>query len=94
LIGASFCVNTAVVDDGGDDTWSAEFHDGASMHSLASGAAAAQNTKVDTLVDASATSIVTDAVTNIRFTPNGGSFTAGVIEVVAYYIDLTSLANV
>jgi len=89
LIGASFNVNTAVVDDAGDDTWSAAFS-GGSTTTLATAEAAAQNTKVDTqIVDELAT-----ATTEITFTPNGGSFSAGVIEVVVYYEVLTSLANV
>jgi len=89
IIGVSFNVNTAVTDDTGDDTWSAAFITG-STTTLATGAAAAQNTKVNTMVVPE----VTSAVTQIRFTPNAGSFSAGVIEIVAYYIDLTSLANV
>lgn len=89
LLGVSFNVNTAVTDDGGDDTWSAAFTGGSST-SLASGAAAAQNTKVDTLVVPE----VASAQTNVRFTPNGGNFTAGVIEIVAYYYNLTSLDDV
>ena len=88
LLGASFTVDTAVVDDAGDNTWSAAFVTG-STTALATAAAAAQNTKVNKLVVPELAS----ATTQIRFTPNGGSFTAGVIEVVAYYIDLTSLAN-
>lgn len=88
LLGASFCVNTAVSDTGGNDTWSADYVTG-SATALTAGAAAAQNTKVDTLVVPE----VAGAATEIRFTPNGGNFDAGVIEVVAYYVDLTSLAN-
>lgn len=94
LLGASLNVDTAVTDDAGDDTWSAEFHDGSSMHSIASGAAAAQNTKVNKMIDAATIATVTDATTNIRFTPNAGNFSAGVIEVIIYYIDLTSLGDV
>jgi len=89
LLAASFCVNTAVSDDGGNDTWSAAFS-GGDTSAIVSGAAAAQNTKVDKPIVPAAT----DGVTNITFTPNGGSFDGGVIEVVVYYIDLTSLANV
>jgi len=89
LLGVSFCVNTAVTDDGGDDTWNAAYT-GGSATVLGTNEAAAQNTKVDTLVAPEKAS----AQTNIRFTPNGGNFSAGVIEVIAYYIDLTSLANV
>ena len=32
-------------------------------------------------------------LTNVKFTPNGGDFTSGVIEVVAYYEQLTSMAD-
>jgi hypothetical protein len=88
LLGASFNVNTAVVDDGGDDTWSAAFVTG-STTVLATAAAAALNTKVNKLI----VSELATATTQIRFTPNGGNFTAGVIEVVVYYEMLTSLAN-
>ena len=89
LLGASFTVNTAVVDSAGNDTWSAAYITGATT-ALATAAAATQNTKVNTLVVPE----VAAAETEIRFTPNGGNFSSGVIEIVAYYIDLTSLANV
>jgi hypothetical protein len=89
LLGVSFNVNTAVTDDAGDDTWSAAFITG-STATLATAAAAALNTKVDTLIVPE----VATATTQIRFTPNGGNFSAGVIEIVAYYQELTSLANV
>jgi len=36
---------------------------------------------------------VASAQTNVQFTANGGSFDGGVVELVAYYIDLTSLAD-
>ncbi len=89
LLGASFNVNTAVTDDGGDDTWSAAFS-GGSTTALATAEAAAQDTKVDTqIVDELAT-----ATTEITFTPHGGSFSTGIIEIVVYYEVLTSLANV
>ena len=89
LLGVSMNVNTAVTDDAGDDTWSAAFVTG-STTTIATAVAAAQDTKVNFIVPDETTS----AVTQIRFTPNGGSFSAGVIEVVAYYEELTSLANV
>ncbi len=89
LLGVSLNVNTAVVDDAGDDTWSAAFITG-STTTIVTGAAAAQNTKVDFMVPDEKTT----GVTEIQFTPQGGSFSAGVIEIVAYYEELTSLANV
>jgi hypothetical protein len=89
VLAASFNVNTVVSDDAGDDTWSAAFS-GGSTTALATAAAAALDTKVDLqIVD----EITTD-VTEITFTPNGGDFDAGVIEVVVYYEVLTSLADV
>ena len=38
--------------------------------------------------------VKTTDVTQVRFTANGGNFSAGVIEVQVYYMDLTSLASV
>ena len=87
--GCSMNVNTAVVDDGGDDTWSAAFITGSSA-TLATGAAAAQDTKVDAM-DANNNATAT---TQVRFTPNGGSFTSGAVEIVCYYTSLTSLGDV
>lgn len=88
LLGASFNVNTAVTDTAGDDSWTAAFSGGDTT--ALGGGAPTQNTKVDTMI----VPAVAGSETNITFTPNGGNFGAGIIEVVAYYIDLTSLANV
>lgn len=88
LLAAQLCVNTAVTDDGGDDTWSAAFS-GGSTTAIATGAAAAKQTKINLqIVDQ-----ITSDVTNITFTPNGGSFSTGVIEVLVYYEELTAMAN-
>lgn len=73
-------VKTAVTDDGGDDTWSAELYDGAIVESIVAGAAAAQDTDVDHWADADTTWTLTDAETDILLTPNGGDFSAGEIE--------------
>ncbi len=89
LLAVSFTVNTAIVDDGGNDSWSAAFVTG-STQTLATAAAAAQNTKVDTWHPIYE---ISSGISEIRFTANGGSFTAGVIEIVAYFESLTSLAN-
>ncbi len=85
----SFNVNIGVTDDAGDDTWSAAFVTG-STTTLATDEAAAINTKVDTLI----VDEVTTAATEVQFSPNGGNFTAGEIQVVCYYRALTSLADV
>lgn len=89
-LGASFTVNTAVVDDAGDDTWTAAFVTGDASNLTPTAGAAAQNSKVNTIL----VPVKTTDVTQIRFTANGGNFSAGVIEIVAYYMDLTGLANV
>ena len=88
LLGASFNVDTAVVDSAGDDTWSAAYVTG-STTALATGAAATLNTKVNTTIVPEKAS----AQTNIRFTPNAGNFSSGAVQVVAYYWALTGLAN-
>ncbi len=90
LLGASFNVNTAVTDDAGDDTWRADFSGGSTTALAALGTAPAVDTKVDTLI----VDEITTATTEITFLPQGGSFSAGVIEIVVYYETLTSLANV
>ena len=90
LLAVSFCVNTTVVDTAGNDTWKAEFITGSTTELAAAGTAAAANTKVDKMLDDE----VSTGICEIRFTPNGGNFSAGVIEIVAYYEELTSLANV
>ena len=89
VLGAAFCVNTAVTDSAGDDTWSAAFS-GGDASGIVAVVAPAQNTKAHSAV----VPALTNAETEITFTPQGGNFGAGVIEVVAWYIDLTDLANV
>lgn len=90
LLGAAFCVNTAVTFGGGGATWSADFQDGGGVvQALVSGQAATQNTKVEKLF----APVLTDATTNVRFTPNAGTFSAGVIELVAWYLTITALAS-
>lgn len=80
LLGAQFNVDEVVVDSAGDDTWSAAFTGGSST-SLVSGVAPALNTKANKLIVPE----ITSAQTNVRFTPNGGNFTTGKIDVIVYY---------
>ncbi len=89
LLGASFTVNTAVTTSGATNTWSAAFVTG-STTTLATNAAGALNTKVNTLIVPEKAT----ATTQIRFDAAGvETFATGVIEVVVYYQTLTSLAN-
>lgn len=91
LLGVSMNVNTVVVDDAGDDTWDATWITGSSQN-VVTGASPTLNTKVHVMFPGNIDDVTT-ATTQIRFTPNGGNFSAGVIEVVAYFEELTSLAN-
>ena len=89
LLAVQMNVDTAVTDGAGDNTWSAAFVTG-STTSIVTAAAAAQNTKVNLMLPDE----ITTGIAQIRFTPNGGSFTAGIIQITCYYEFLTSLANV
>ncbi len=92
IIGCSMNVNTAVTDNGGGtQTWDATFITGAA-NSIATDVSPNQNTKVNILFHDAFE--VTTATTQIQFSPNDFSdFTAGVIEIVVYYQELTSLAD-
>lgn len=89
LEAVSLTVDTAVTNDG-DNTWSAAFITGSTTAIAAAGTSAAQNTKVNTAL---VPEIVASGAAEIRFTPQSGSFTAGVIQAVVYYSELTDLAN-
>lgn len=89
LLAVSFTVNATVVDSAGDDTWSAAFVTG-STTTLATAISPVINTKRNLMLPDE----ISTGVCEIRFTANGGNFSAGVIEIVAYYEQLTSLANV
>jgi len=88
LIAVLLNVDTTVVNDG-DDTWAAAFITGSTTTVAAAGTAAAQNTKITLMLPDE----ITTAITQIRFTPQGADFTAGVIEVVVYYEELTPMAD-
>lgn len=89
VLGASFNVDTAVTTSGATNTWDADFITG-STTSLTAGIAGALNTKADKLI---VPEITTD-VTQIQFSTAGvETFATGVIEIVVYYIELTSLAD-
>ena len=91
LLGVSMNVNAAVVATAGDGTWSAAFT-GGSTTTIATGVSSAQDQKVDFIVPDEKTTGL--GLTQIRFTPHGGNFSAGTIEIVAYYEELTSLEDV
>jgi hypothetical protein len=88
LVAVALNVDTAVVNDG-DNTWAAAFVTGSTTAVVAAGAAAAQNTKVTKMLPDE----ITSGVAQIRFTPQGADFTAGVIEVVVVFEVLVPMAN-
>ena len=90
LLGVSFNVNTEIANGDISDRWNVDFITGSTTQ-IAVNRAKTVNTKVDFIVPDDEK---TSAVTEIRFTAVAGSFSAGVIEVVAYYEDLVSLADV
>lgn len=89
LLAVSFNVDATVIDSAGNDTWSADFITG-STTALAAGISPVINTKHDLMLPDE----ISTGVCQIRFTANGGDFSAGVIEIVAYYEELASLADV
>jgi len=90
LLGASFNVDTAVVTSAATNTWDADYTGGSTTNLVAAGALGAQNTKANKLIVPE----IASAQTNIEFdAPGAETFSSGAIEVVAYYIDQTSLAN-
>ncbi len=90
LLAVLMNVDTAVVNDG-DNTWGAAFVTGSTTSIVSAGiGAATQNTKVSLMLPDE----ITTGVAQIRFTPQAANFTAGVIEVIAYYEELVPMANV
>ena len=89
LLAVALNVNVAITNDG-DDTWAAAFSTGSTTAIASAGTAATQNTKVSLVL---ADDEVTSGVTEITFTPQGANFTAGSIEAIVWYEQITALAN-
>ena len=91
LLGASFTVNTAVTTSGASNTWDADFITGSTTALVAAGASGSVDTKADKMIVPE----VSNDIVNIEFdAPGVETFTGGIIEIIVYYIDLTSLADV
>jgi len=90
LIGAQFCVNTTITDTTGNDTWGASFSGGSTTALVPAGCNPAQNVKRNYLL---VPEVTATNPTEITFTPNAGEFSAGVVEVLVYYDELTPMAN-
>ncbi|KKL70602.1 hypothetical protein LCGC14_2103270 [marine sediment metagenome] len=88
LIGAALNVDVAVTNDG-NNTWKADFSTGSTTAIAVGGTAAAKDTKVSILFDDE----VTTGIAEITFTPQAANFTAGSIECVVWYEQITALAS-
>ena len=88
LIAVALNVDVAITNDG-DNTWAAAFSTGSTTTIASAGTAAAQNTKISLILGDE----VTSGITEITFTPQSANFTAGSIEAVVWYEDITALAN-
>jgi hypothetical protein len=91
IIGCQLRVDTALT---AGETWDAAYAGGATA-AIASGAAVAKSTKVNSFFDVNAATNITSDVTTIAITKNGGgSFTAlGRIRAIVYYQSFTAMAN-
>ncbi len=88
LIGAQCTVNVQV-QDGGAGQWSSAFSGGSTTAIQPAWGASGVGSKSDKFIVPE----VATGATEITFTASSGSFSAGTIEVVAYYLDFTSMAN-
>ena len=90
LLGAQINVDTAITTSGGSDTWKADFNGGSTTSIASAGTSGTLNTKVNTLIVPE----ITNASTEVRLTaPGVETFSAGIIEVVVYYITLSPLSD-
>ncbi len=88
LIGVSANVQTTVTYGGGGTTWAAAFITG-SATSIATGQAAAINTKVKKVLN----EVTTGGVTDVRFTANAGTFTGGTVKVTVIYRNINNMPD-
>jgi hypothetical protein len=88
LLAVALNVDTAIT-NAGDDTWGAAFVTGSTTTVASVGTSPDQNTKINILL---ADEFTTDT-TEILFTPQGADFTAGAVELVVWYEEITALAN-
>lgn len=91
IMGCQLRIDTAVTISGGA-TWSAAYSTG-STQSICTGQALTKNTKVSTIYNPQAATPVTSGALNITFTPNAGTFSAGVIRAIIYYYYVVTMAD-
>lgn len=90
LLAIGMNIDTEVVTtEIGVNTWGAVF-DGGSSTVIVAAESEIVNTKVNFIVPDE----IVSGTTQVQFAPTGGTFTAGVIEILVWYEELISLANV
>jgi hypothetical protein len=92
IISCALNVDTAITGSG-VSTWAAAYTGGASQ-TIASSKALTQNTKQTTPFDVNAATDITSAETDVRITPDAGTFTGGAVRAVVIYEVYADLADV
>lgn len=84
-------VDTLLVGAGAAN-WSAAYT-GGSTQAVATAAAFAKNTKVNTFYDANAASAITTAETDIAVSPDAADLTAGVVRAIVYVFEAITMTD-
>lgn len=91
VIGYTLNNDAVIVDDNGDDTYTAAFAGGlAAQINGGDAIAAAKNTKIATMGGLA----ITSAPLSVTLTPNGTNFTGGVVSITVVYMTINVLPDV
>lgn len=93
ILGTQLRVDTEITFGGGGATWGAIYATGSTATIAANTTNPAKNTKVNKFFDANAATAITTGTTTITVAPNAGTFSAGVVRAITYYIDFTAMAD-
>lgn len=92
ILGTQLIVETLIT-SGAGASWGAAYKTGATQ-AIVTGQAFAKNTKAQAMFDANAATAIASATTVIAITPNTGTFTAGSIRAITYYLAFETLTSV
>jgi len=94
IVGSQIRVDTALTSSDGGTAFSAAFIDGSTI-AVASAAAFAQNTKVNTLFNENASTLITSAETDITVTCDSSKtfIAGGQVRAIIYYQQLTAMGD-
>lgn len=91
ILGSQLLVETLIT-SATATSWAAAYKTGATQ-AIATGQAFAANTKAQAMFDANAATAIASATTVIAITPNTGTFTAGAIRAITYYLAFETLTS-